>query len=185
MIAASIDKTQDYVLEEERDAEGNPAPGATIFHLRTMSADQRAAVEDKLVQGAEDTAGVNVNVRQAAQATEAVRYGIGGWSNMVDEAGNAVEPRFKAKGRTQALHDESLDRLVYVLDELAGAAMRFNKLTEDEAGNSASSPSSPSAATSPTTRSSRSSSDAPNAKAGQDAPAATHVGDATAAAAAT
>lgn len=186
MIAANLNQTTTYVLEEDRDAKGDQLPGATTFILRTLSADQRAIVEDKLTQGAAGADGgdVAVNVRTAAQNVEAVRFGIAGWDHMTDHEGNLVEPKFRAKGRTQALHDESLDLLIYHHAELAAEVKRFNRLTEEEEGNSASSPSWPSLTTPPTTRSSRSSFDARNAKADPESQAETHAGDATAAVAA-
>lgn len=127
MIANRVGKVIDYVLEEERD---KPESERTTFKLRTLSRKATAIIQDNLV--GYDLTGSVLTSRPGTGALTAVKLGLQGWSNMQDEDGQEVRPKFivgKGAGGLKVLSPATLDLLPqHVIDELGGAIMELNGL---------------------------------------------------------
>lgn len=127
MIANRVGKVIDYVLEEERD---RPENERTTFKLRTLSRKATAIIQDNLV--GYDLTGSVLTSRPGTGALTAVKLGLAGWTNMVDDEGQDVRPRFitgKGAQGLKVLSPASLDALPqHVIDELGGRIMELNGL---------------------------------------------------------
>lgn len=114
---------REYVLTAERAL---PADQRTVWVLRPLTVFERAAIMD---YGHGD--GVGGRMRHAG-AIEAVRFGVAGWRNLLDESGQAIEPTFDPDG---GLARSVIERLpVAAVFELFAAIMSFETLTEADAG---------------------------------------------------
>ncbi len=145
-IACRKNKTSSYVPVADRSL---PREQRTTFPIRSMSARALAKVKDAgtLVSGDGTISG-----RIHACFFAAVKYGVGAWDNLPDETGAKIEPLmgFDADG-DPVMMDESIDRIRHLIEELAGAVLKENGLTERDLGNSSSSPASGPAGSNPTT----------------------------------
>lgn len=136
-----VGRTRNYIPKEDQaaiKAKSLAESDATTFKLRALSAKARALVQDALIGG--DESGVVID-KPGTGMYVGVQYGIAGWSNYHDaETGDVVEPEFvKGQGHS-ILSEKSMDDIADFVPELYGQIMAFNRLADDDLGNSTSSP---------------------------------------------
>lgn len=126
-IAIDPRRTEEFVLEEERDAS---LP--TVFEIRGLTVRERAEVADAFY-----TAGLDGSVAYTPHKAKllASRHGLVGWRSFRDVAGNAFEPTRGQDGRAMNVGD-ALERLgLKHVVAIGDAVLRLSKITEDESGN--------------------------------------------------
>lgn len=143
-LAIDPHSTFEYVLECDRDEDGRPLPGATVFHLRVLSARDIAEIEDNLAGF--DTEGSQGLIFVGKQKLETLRRGLAGWDdfNWRDKEGKIHEVPFEvknvgspSKGRRSFVDDSCLDYLhPDWRTELANAITEQTRMTSDQEGNS-------------------------------------------------
>lgn len=144
-IATRRNQNVPYVPIEDRSA---PLDKRTTFPIRLMTARAMAKVKDA---GAHVSGDGSFSARMHMFFFMAVKYGVAGWDNLPDENGVQVKAVLGVDADGDpVLMDESIDRIRHLIEELAGAVMKENGLTERDLGNSSSSPASPQAGSSPT-----------------------------------
>lgn len=137
MIADRIGRTVDFVLPQDRAL---PPEQQTVFQLQTLSARNRARVTDAML--GLDVTGQATLTGAGTGCLVACLYGLAGWRNLRDAAGNEVVFKMRRQGGASILTDESLDAISSVVQDLAREILRVNELTETDRGNSPSSPTS-------------------------------------------
>lgn len=133
LFAVSANQTFEYVIEREKDVE-NP----TVFVLRSLTAGELAAIEDKVTQLHQtDGEEMTVSIFTGRQSIMALRAGLRGWRNFCFENGSEVPFKSDKKGVPV---EETLDCIpVEVRQELANEILSKTRVKEDEAKNSDSS----------------------------------------------
>lgn len=140
-IAVSIDRTQTYVLEQDREL---PEHDQTVFELRTLTARAKTKILDTTTFGRDEDGLGEAMPLLGQSALIACSYGIAGWTNLRTADGTVVEPKFiGGGGRDRRLSDESMDAIAPFLLELSGAVTSMNNLDEEDEGKSEGSPASP------------------------------------------
>lgn len=103
-----------YTLKSEREADGTPKEGATVFVLRCLSATESGALEDALVafsgttmNGVDEDGNPKIDmggmqISMSGRVINRVRIGLCGWENLTDENGDEVDyskEKFQIGGR--------------------------------------------------------------------------------------
>lgn len=133
--ALSIDKVKTY--ESKLDTEKG-TENATVFQIKALSARQAAKIRDKSTKFAADGQGeTTVTMEMNTANVEFVRYGLKGWTNFKDEAGNLVEFKStKDKDEVECVHEDCLNLLPSdLIQELSQEIQGFNNLSETERKN--------------------------------------------------
>ena len=117
-------------------------PEATVFTLGTLDVFITAHIIDRAMQFSGQGEDTKIEFRNNQQNIDAVRFGLKGWANFKDAAGNDIP--FKTLKRNvhgrdyTVVSDDSLNALpLELIEELAGELRKKNTLTKDEAKNSA------------------------------------------------
>ncbi|MFH0907798.1 MAG: hypothetical protein V1929_03420 [bacterium] len=136
-IAYDPDNFFDYVLERERKL---PPDEQTIWHLKTLSAREMAAVENswqhKVSADEETPKGKNVsmNMNRGTMIVELLRRGLCGWDNLLDRKGKPVA--FIPGEKGGFCNAKNIDRVDPTdRHELAGAIEAGGKLDETDVKN--------------------------------------------------
>lgn len=136
VIAINADERREYVVEADR-GEDNP----TVFHLRFLTAAERAHLEDggwKMHSQSQE-----IHMCSGALRITAIQAGLEDWDNFKDEDGNDVPFKRSKKSRTILGRDrfpvdpKLIDRLpAEVMNEVAEAIIEGLTLSLDERKNS-------------------------------------------------
>ena len=143
MIATRIGHTERYVLKCDRHL---PESEQTVFVLKVLTADGRAAVTDALVGTDEDS---NPVARPGTGLLAACRRGIDSVERLRDSSGEEVAVKHTLDVTTRVVTREGLDLIASAISEVGTRVLKLNRLDEDgddkdSAGNaSTSSPTSP------------------------------------------
>lgn len=100
----NLKSTVRHVCKPDLQADGKPKKDATVFHLRVLTASEKGAIADSIVdlssfkvgQKEDGTPDVNVGdmgISMTGQMHKRLRLSIIGWDNLMDAEGNAVEWR--------------------------------------------------------------------------------------------
>lgn len=127
VIAIDPSKTFDYVLLCDR---ANPPEEQTVFQLRVLSARELAEIEDGAIRS--DREG-KLEYLSGSQTIRILNYGLRGWRNFRDAAGNEV-PFRENNGKPRGENWDCL--LPEWRRELANAITEQNRISETERKNS-------------------------------------------------
>lgn len=141
IIGLKLESTRTY------ESKFDPAigtPEATRFEIGTLDARIFGRIKDQATRFVVDPQAPDEEVETAIQASEVnfqtVQYGLRGWSNLRDEAGNDIP--FKTVRRTHGGHhytvvDPEVLKLIphAVIEELAGEIAKGNTVSEAQAKN--------------------------------------------------
>jgi len=126
-IALDPKSTFSYVLRDDRELAKEQQ---TVFELRGLTVAEEASVTDSMILahgGVEE-----LSVRAGTHALTVLRYGLRGWSNFLDSAGQPV-PFETEKGHPRHCTDACLDRLApRHRQELMQAILDRGSVTEKE-----------------------------------------------------
>lgn len=134
-IALSLNEVREYQLKSDRLPSGETDPDGTVFLLGQLTPKDEANIMDKLTSipvrrdGAEAS---DASINLGSQINEALRLGLRGWRNFLDENGNDV-PFPSAGGRPLRCNVDGL----YVLSpehrrELGNEIMTGQEVTTSE-----------------------------------------------------
>ena len=131
MVKALTEKVFPYVLKKDRNVDS-----PTVFHLRRLTARERASLEDEIATG---NASGAIGFRTGSNSYRACRVGIEGWEcfdGMEFEAESAATDILGSGVQRRLVTDECLDALQSAyITELAEAIREGQKMKDDEAGN--------------------------------------------------
>ena len=90
----------EYVHEDDRTADGTPAPDATVWLLRCLTNSEKGALDDSMMdfsksrvsQGTNGKAVVDMGMTFSVseRRNNRVRIGVVGWRNLLDAEGNEL-----------------------------------------------------------------------------------------------
>lgn len=129
MIATDISETMDYVPRGDREL---PPEQQTVFVLRTFDAKTKAKVSDAGLRAERVGDDLQYQMAQGQSAYEYVRRGVKTWRNLKNGAGADVPCMTTKEEGREVLTEGSLNAVARVINELAGAVVRFNRLEQDE-----------------------------------------------------
>jgi hypothetical protein len=146
MARASSLKEFDYILEEERKLikeKKMKLEAATVFRLRRLSIDEMAQIEQSQeVRSSRDAATkkeeVITDLNMSGIQKEYFRFGLRGWSNLLDENDKPV--KFESIPTTGAdahlCPVENINQILDYKDELHMAILKGTRVSEEMAKNS-------------------------------------------------
>lgn len=124
------------------DAKGTPA--ATKFTIGALDAFVTAYVYDRTLtfSDSEATGKATAQVKMNEANIEQVRFGLKGWSNFKDAAGNDIQFTMVEKvvlgKKYVVVSDDAMTMLpIEIIRELSAKIRKINEVTTDEAGKSA------------------------------------------------
>lgn len=100
----NLKSTVRHVCKPDLNADGTPKDDATVFLLRTLTASEKGAIKDTIVDmnemrltvkedGTPDVDMGSMGISMSGQTMKRVRLALIGWENLNDEEGNPVEFR--------------------------------------------------------------------------------------------
>ena len=123
----------------ERDPAKTKEDGATVFTLGNLPADLRSSIKDSVLGLTEG----NLRMNTMASNLEAVRYGLKGVHNYVDEEGNQIKfkteqmPVHRYGGEFVRVHEDFLNTMPdWLISELAQRILSANAVSKEERKNS-------------------------------------------------
>jgi hypothetical protein len=148
-VRAIISQEFDYILEADRVPDGETDPDRiaaikadqTVFHLRRLTARERASLEDGVAIGDQSA---NFSFRTGSQALDAVRAGLLGWDNMLSGGDSRETIEFRRQRKTLNIlgannsnvpEPAMLDYIVDHITELANAIVEGSTATVEQLGN--------------------------------------------------
>lgn len=146
LVCFDLNETREYILKQEQEKLAqNPSYQPTVFKLGILDTALSTELMDSMTafqrnDKSPDDDGT-ITVHYAKRRMQVVRFGVKGWTNLVDKQGNPVEPKFKnhqvAKGlQRMGLTDESLNVIKPWIKELAGKIESDNSFLENDEKNS-------------------------------------------------
>lgn len=126
-IALDPKSTFTFILAEDREL---PEDQRTIFELRGLTVSEEAQVSDSMLMAHSGTD--EVAFRAGTHQLTVLRYGLRGWENFLDAAGQAVAYE-TTKGHPKVVTDGCLDRLLPKhRQELVQAILDRGEINSDE-----------------------------------------------------
>lgn len=128
----SIFESEEYISRTDTEKDKSKA---TIFILGSLDVSTKARLQDNMMAMESDGINTNIKTNRNTVYLEAVRYGLKGWKNFIDEKGNEIKfdtvKRLVSGGEIDIPSDESLNRLPSnIIRELGEKILNVNSLSE-------------------------------------------------------
>lgn len=135
-IAVSKQKSKTYILKCDHD---QPTEDQTVFTIGTLSRRAMSIIKDGTMKFEVIGDAPVILPQQFSMCAAAVKFGLKAAANFRHEDGSEAKLQFVTSHGEEVLTEASLDMLLPYIEELGNEILAFNRLSETDLGNSASS----------------------------------------------